>query len=369
MSQIAETEIDVDAYRTTGTSPTLPSRHVAPARRGRARGAYERIHLLGPGAVGRELLKLIARDRRRLVAVTDSSGTIAAESGIDPLAVVDWKARGLPLRTHPLALRSDGREAIDLVDADVLVDTTSSDPSRPGWTAVLDAALERDACLISAAKTALCAAGPEWLAGRHRARVGCNAVLGGTGRSFLGELDDLHGRVHSIAIVGNASTTAILEAIERGSSVDEGIAEAGRRGFLEPDPELDLRGADAAVKLAIVAGILTGRRIDPLAIPCDDIRAVDPLTVRARAQHDRTTRLVARWRAGGLSVRYEELGRDSLLAAPCGRVVYEYGLPRGERRLHIGSGLGAAATAAAVWSDLRRIPRLAAGSTSAGGAR
>ncbi|MGH7447245.1 MAG: hypothetical protein ACRELT_06775, partial [Longimicrobiales bacterium] len=166
----------------------------------------------------------------------------------------------------------------------------------------------------------------------------------------------LQQRTRTIAIVGNASTTAILQAVERGRSLAEGIVEAQQLGFLEPDPELDLRGTDAAVKLAIVAGIITGRRFDPRTIACDDIRTIDLLAVRRRVRRGATTRLVGRLdHAGGLRVSYEEVSCDSILAAPCGRVVYEYGLTRDERRLHIGSGLGAEATAAGLWADIRAL--------------
>src|SRR5690606_18397732 len=194
----------------------------------------------------------------------------------------------------------------------------------------------------------------------HGARVGCNAVLGGTGRRFVNELNELADAV-GIVIVGNASTTSVVDVLERGGTLQEGVAEAQRLGYLEPDPEQDLRGTDAAVKLAIVAGAVTGRRIDPRTIACDDLRDVDPFIVRARARRGNTTRLVARFtRDGGLRVGYEEVSRESLLAVPCGQVVYEYRFARGERRFHFGTGLGADATAEAVWTEIRHIAARAA---------
>jgi hypothetical protein len=70
-------------------------------------------------------------------------------------------------------------------------------------------------------------------------------------------------------------------------------------------------------------------------------------------------------------VSYEEVARDSVLAAPCGRVVYEYRLDRDERRIHLGTGLGADATAGALWSDIRALAAEAASRTrqTAGAAR
>jgi homoserine dehydrogenase len=354
----------VDAYLTTGTSPTREHSSVSiaegPAVVTRRRG-YDTVHVIGPGAVGRSLLERLTNDRRRVIAVTDSTATLHDPRGVDIRAVIEWKQAGRALRDDPRAHVIGSAHAVAQVDADVVADASATDLERAEWTGALSAALARGACVASAAKAALSEAGAEWLTGEHRSRVGCNAVLGGTGRSFIAELPELRQRTRGIAIVGNASTTAILEVVERGGTLAEGIAEAQRLGFLEPDPELDLRGEDAAVKLAIVAGVITGRRIDPRSIVCDDIRTVDLLAVRARARRGATTRLIGRLGPRGeLSVAYEEVPRDSLLAVPCGRVVYEYRLTREERRIHIGTGLGAAATAAALSTDIQALAAEAA---------
>ncbi|MGH7505936.1 MAG: hypothetical protein ACRELX_09805, partial [Longimicrobiales bacterium] len=254
---------------------------------------------------------------------------------------------------RPLALE----EAIDWVDADIVVDATATDFGRPSWAETLDrAVLARGRRLAVAAKDAVCTWSAGWLRGAHADRVGCNAALGGTGRFFQRELPALAERCTAVAIAGNASTTTILEAVEGGASLEDGTAEAGRRGFLEADPELDLRGADAAVKLAIVAGALRGRAVDPGSIHCDDIRDLEPALVRERAARGATTRLVARAdEYGALRVAYEEVPRGSPLAAPCARVVYVYQLEDGARRIHVGGGLGAAATARALLDDVERL--------------
>ena len=337
-----------DAYRTSGPSPTQRAR------------TGNTVHVLGPGAVGRHVLTRLAETHRRVVAVSDSTATVFAAHGLDAAAIARWKAAGRPLRDHPAAHPVPAAHSVPLADADILIDTTATDLDRPDWTRALEAALRRGAAVAFAAKAAPCERGSEWLASGHAARVGLNAVLGGTGRTLVTELTELQNRCSAVAIVGNASTTAIIEAVEGGATLAEGIAEARRLELLEPDPEQDLRGDDAAVKLAIVAGVITQRRIDPRTITCEDIRGLDLLTVRARARRGATTRLVARLADGMLRVAYEEVSRESLLAAPCGRVVYEYRLSRNERRFHIGRGLGAAATAAALCEELDSLARAVA---------
>jgi len=329
-----------DAYRTTGTSPTL--------------------HLLGAGAVGHALLQHIAASRLRLIAASDSTATLFRADGLDALDVARWKAVRGTLRDHPAVRFPATSRAIALVNADVVIDATPSSP-RAGWTASLGDALQRGRAVAFAAKHALGEQGAEWL-DVHAERVGCNAVLGGTGRSLATSLPELRARIRGATIAGNASTTAIIAAIERGGTLHDGIAEAQQLGYLEPDPELDLRGADAAVKLAIVAAALTGRRIDVDGIAIEDIRSLDPALLRARARRGCTTRLIARLHDNGaLTVAYEELRRDSMFAVPPGRVVYEYRLDRDERRLYVGTGLGAEATAAALWLDVEALARTVGG--------
>lgn len=345
----------VDAYCTTGSSPgALSGTRVISAGNGVARrGAPLTLHLLGPGAVGSALLRMLPPDCV-LAGVTDSTATVRGRAGIDPYWIAANKERKRALLVQPGARTLEPEDAIAWIDADIVIDATATDFTRTDRAALLDrAVLARGARLALAAKDALCRAVPRWLHTATRARVGCNAVLGGTGRLLLRELDDLRERCVSVAITGNASTTAIIETLERGGTLSQGIAEAQQRRFLEADPELDLRGADAAVKLAIVAGALRGHAIDPVTISCEDIRTLDADIVRERARNGSTTRLVARAdEAGALSVRYEETRRGSPLAAPSGRVVYAYGLVDGTTRVHVGAGVGAVETARALRADI-----------------
>jgi homoserine dehydrogenase len=124
---------------------------------------------------------------------------------------------------------------------------------------------------------------------------------------------------------------------------------------LEPDPELDLRGADAATKLALVAGALVGHAIPVDSIAAPDLRQVDVEAVRERASRGTTTRLVGRaTRDGELRLSFEEVPRLSPLAIPATRVAYTYELA--ERTVvHVGDGIGPVGTARAVLRDLVRL--------------
>jgi homoserine dehydrogenase len=322
-----------DTFCTSGSSPTL--------------------HLLGPGAVGRALLRQLAGGPYRVVAVTDSTATLHDASGLDSLDIVAYKQAGGRLVDRARARVLPLPDALACSGADVIVDATPTTFARPLWTRTLAHNLSRGARIAFAAKDALCEESSTWLAGAHAARVGCNAVLGGTGLRFCRELRELRTGATAVAVTGNASTTAIIQVLERGGTFAEGLADARQRGFLEPDPELDLRGVDAAVKLAIVGGALLGHVVDARRIPCQDLRSLDPAELRARAKQGLTTRLVGRaTRQRELRVTYEAVPAGSPLATACGRVAYCYTLADGGQRVHEGGGLGPDATAAAVLCDL-----------------
>lgn len=335
-----EPDTRLDAYRTTGPSPGRP-----------------RLHLLGVGHVGRALLGLLGPSDATLVAASDSSGTVHDPAGLDPGALARWKASGRPLAGHPLALSGAATaEAVRRVRADVIVDATPTRFDRPRWARMLDdLVLRRGGALALAAKDAAATHAHGWLS-PDGSRVGINAALGGAGAWLVDDIAELRASCTAVALAGNGSTTVILEVIEAGGSFEEGVAEAERRGLLETDPELDFRGSDGAVKLAVVVQALWGLSVHPEDVACEDIRSVDPAAVRARRRAGHTTRLVARARRDGhLSVGYEELPPGSPLAVPPDRAAYVYELERGCVRVHVGAGMGPEETARAVLADVRRV--------------
>jgi homoserine dehydrogenase len=326
-----------ETFCSSGTSPTL--------------------HLLGPGRVGRTFLARCAA-LGRLVAVTDSTATVCDRNGLDPIAVAAWKETGRPLAEHPGGARLPVELALDLVSADVVVDATATGRGPNAFAAARGSAvLRRGQRLVLAAKDGLCAALAEWLAPALRARLGIAAVLGGTGGTLLAELDELRLACRSVALVANATVTTVIEALEAGRDVEAGLAAARARGYVEADAELDLSGADAAQKLAIVVGALRGVPVDPAAIATQDVRTLDPGLVRARAVRGVTTRQVARCDGDSLRVSFEQVAHGAPLAAPRDRVVYSYALGQRRTRVHVGAGLGAAGTAAALAADVRALAR------------
>ncbi|MFK7741234.1 MAG: hypothetical protein AB8H80_13020 [Planctomycetota bacterium] len=363
-----------DGYLSSGQSPGAVS--------GGGSGPHgddtpARLHLFGPGQVGRAFLRQLAqradRDAFRLVAVSDRSGTAYDVDGFDPLVLLAHKEGGGAALELPRAEAIPTELAIQLVAADVVVDATPSDAEQTEAAVRRgQAALQCGAALALCSKNGLSRSACRWLAAGTRARIGCNAVLGGTGAQLVAELDELRRDCRGLAIVGNVTTTAIVTAIEAGATLAEGIAEAERLGFLEPSARLDLDGSDAATKLLCVFGAVFGEswvRTPSLeSVLREHVSELDPATLRERAERCATTRLVARATrpgAGGkLTVRFEELPTGSPLAAPADRVVYGYELASG-LRVHTGLGVGYERTAEALWRDV--AAQIASGASQAAG--
>ena len=329
----------VEAYCTTGSSPGRPT-----------------LHLIGPGAVGRSLLRQLDPSSLRLIAVSDSSGTLHAPAGLAPDRVAELKERTgrVTAGRTPTPLNAT---LLRQIEADIVVDTTATVLDREDWHEALTAGvLQRGAHLVLAAKDGICAQASVWSGADFHDRVRYNAVLGGAGHGLHDEVDEIRSSCRAAAVAGNATTTTIIRVVESGLSLNEGIEVAARAGLLEADPELDFRGVDAAVKLAIVAGILQRKAIDPTTIACEDIRSLDPAVIRGRAARHATTRLVGRLdERGRLGLRYEEVARGAALDVPPDRVAYLYELHSGGSRLHVGDGLGAALTARAALRDVREV--------------
>ena len=292
----------LDAYHTTGPSPT--------------------IHLLGPGRVGCAFLGLLGGTGHRVVGVTDSSGTVSRPDGVDRETVIAAKDTG------------------EILDETVV---------------------RRGKGLILAAKDAAASHVDRWSDPALGGQVGTNAVLGGTGRRLLDSVEALRGDWVAAAFAGSASTTTIIEVLEDGGSFQDGLAVADERGFLEADPELDLKGVDAAVKLSVVEAALTDR---PAAlVAAQDLRELDPGVVRLRTEEGLTTRLVGEvLRDGSSTLTYKAVPKGSILDVCCDEVAYTYRLHSGETCTHRGKVLGAGPTAEAVLVDLEaRFPATSGG--------
>jgi homoserine dehydrogenase len=106
-------------------------------------------------------------------------------------------------------------------------------------------------------------------------------------------LQAAQGRILRIEGVLNGTSNYVLERIMEGTSISEAVTQARRLGLAESDPTDDLEGLDTARKLAIVARLAFGVRLDPDAIPRQGIQALGVLEIRAGLRRGQRLRLLA----------------------------------------------------------------------------
>jgi homoserine dehydrogenase len=109
-------------------------------------------------------------------------------------------------------------------------------------------------------------------------------------------------RVHGIV---NGTTNFILTEMSHGSSYDEALAEAQRRGFAEADPSDDVSGRDAAAKMAIVARLAFGTPVHLDEVQYEGIEHLHLDDLEYARELGLGLKLIgtAERREGGLSVR------------------------------------------------------------------
>ena len=157
-------------------------------------------------------------------------------------------------------------------------------------------------------------------------------------------------------ILNGTSNFIVSRMDERNASYAAAVAEAQRRGFAEADPTLDVDGTDAAQKLAILAHLAFGARVDWRDIPRTGIDQLDPADIRYARELGYRLRLLAVAELGDdlelhVSPTLVRIGRPLAEVREAYNAVRLVGDVVGPVFFH-GLGAGQMPTASAVLADL-----------------
>lgn len=174
-------------------------------------------------------------------------------------------------------------------------------------------------------------------------------------------------RINAVRGIINGTTNYILTKMQtEGSSFDDVLADAQQLGYAEADPTADVDGLDAGDKIAILASLGFGGRINLEQVYCEGIRQVSKTDIAYAqrlgfvikllgiAERDRSSDCLP----PTLSVRVHPtlVPLEHPLASING--VYNAILVEGEplgQVMFFGAGAGAGATASAVASDILNL--------------
>ena len=272
------------------------------------------LALIGYGSVGRAFARLIETQRDhypfRITAIhTARHGTA-------------YNSNGLPLEPPFGPPASSIEEFLDRASAQAVVELTTLNPAT-GEPAIshLRAAFARRLHAVTANKGPIAHA---------YASLAAEAAAAGVQLRFESTVMDgapvfnlVRKTLPAVRVLGftgvlNSTTNVAIDAMHKGLSLEDGIAQARQLGITEADASFDIDGYDSAVKAAALANVLMDARLTPLDVDRRGIGRLTPERVTQLAASGKTVRLVTRGRLSAgrihLRVRAEVIDRTDPLA-------------------------------------------------------
>ena len=228
-----------------------------------------RIALAGLGTVGAGVVRLLetnaallrARAGRDLRIVAVSARDRDRDRGVD-LSPFDWD-------DDMTAMAARG-------DVDVVVELVGG-ADGPALTLARNA-IRSGKALVTANKAMIAHHGPALAEAAEAAGTALKfeaAVAGGIPVVKALREGAAANAIERIYGILNGTSNYILSTMEAtGAGFAETLAEAQRQGFAEADPAFDIEGIDAAHKLAILAAIGFGSRVDFDGVECEGIARI-----------------------------------------------------------------------------------------------
>ena len=316
-----------------------------------------KVGLAGLGTVGSAVVRLLAEGRAKLLARCGRPIEVVALNARSRGKKRDFDTKHFRWVSDPVALARDPG-----IDVFVEVMGGAGDPAK----SAVEAALAAGKPVVTANKALLAAHGPKLAALAERRGVALNfeaSVAGGipvvktlreglNGASFS--------RIYGIL---NGTCNYILSRMEQDRlPFDEILRDAQRLGYAEADPTFDIEGHDTAQKLAILASLSFGTKIDPKAIYVEGISSITLADLDAASELGYRVKLlgVAVKTEAGIEQRVHPtmVPKDSAIAQVMGVTNAVTMDAEGIAPITlIGPGAGGAATASAIVADLADIAR------------
>jgi homoserine dehydrogenase len=316
-----------------------------------------KVGLAGLGTVGSAVVHMLAEGRDKLLARCGRPIEIVALNARSRGKKRDFDLKKFRWVSDPVALARDPG-----IDVFVEVMGGAGDPAK----SAVETALAAGKPVVTANKALLAAQGQKLAALAERKGVALNfeaSVAGGipivktlreglNGASFS--------RIYGIL---NGTCNYILSRMEQDRlPFDEILRDAQRLGYAEADPTFDVEGYDTAQKLAILASLSFGTKIDPKAIYVEGISSITLADLDAAGELGYRVKLlgVAVKTEAGIEQRVHPtmVPKDSAIAQVMGVTNAVTVDAEGLAPITlVGPGAGGMATASAIVSDLADIAR------------
>jgi homoserine dehydrogenase len=316
-----------------------------------------RVGLAGLGTVGSAVVDLIARERAALAARCGRAVEVTAVTARQKARKRPVDVKAYKWVRDPIALAADP-------DIDVFVELIggAGDPAK----SAIETALKAGKSVVTANKALLAKHGLALaaLAEKHRAALNFEAAVGGAIPVVKTLREGLAGNAFArISGILNGTCNYILTRMEREKlSFADCLADAQKLGYAEADPSFDVEGHDTAQKLAILASLAFGIKVDESAVFVEGISSIAPEDIEAADELGYRVKLL------GVAVRTEKgieqrvhptmVPKDSSIAQVMGVTNAVSIDAEGFAPITlVGPGAGGHATASAVVADIGDIAR------------
>jgi homoserine dehydrogenase len=316
-----------------------------------------RVGIAGLGTVGAAVIDLISRER---VALTARCGRAVEVTAVTARSKAKKRAvdvKKLKWARDPIALAGDP-------DIDVFVELIggAGDPAK----SAIEAALKAGKSVVTANKALLAKHGLALaaLAEKHHVALNFEAAVAGAIPVVKTLREGLAGNAFArISGILNGTCNYILTRMEREKlSFADCLADAQKLGYAEADPSFDVEGHDTAQKLAILASLAFGIKVDESAVFVEGISSIAPEDLEAAEELGYRVKLL------GVAVRTEQgieqrvhptmVPKDSAIAQVMGVTNAVSIDAEGFAPITlVGPGAGGHATASAVVADIGDIAR------------
>jgi homoserine dehydrogenase len=316
-----------------------------------------KVGIAGLGTVGAEVVRLVESQGRALSARCGRSIRVVAVSARSKVKKRSLDLRGIEWAKNPLALANDPK-----IDCFVELMGGSGEPAL----SAIEAALRNGKSVVTANKALIAKHGSRLaaLAEKHGGALNYEAAVGAAIPVIKTLREGLAGTgVNRVYGILNGTCNYILTRMEReGLSFAECLKDAQRLGYAEANPSFDVDGHDTAQKLAILASLAFGTRVNQNAVYVEGISSIAPEDLRAADELGYRVKLL------GVAVRTESgieqrvhptmVPKSSSIAQVMdvtnAVTIDGEGIPP---ITLVGPGAGGAATASAVLADIADVAR------------
>jgi len=228
-----------------------------------------RIGLAGLGTVGSGVGKILKQQSDRLAALSGRPIVISAISARDRTKDRGFDRSEAVWFDDPITMAAQA-------DIDVFVELIGG-ADGPAKVAV-ETALAAGRHVVTANKALIAHHGANLAAIAEQSGAALNyeaAVAGGIPIIKAMREGLVANRIHSVAGILNGTCNYILTEMEAtGADFSDVLGDAQKLGYAEADPSFDVGGTDAAHKLAILASIAFGTRVDFGSVYVEGIEAI-----------------------------------------------------------------------------------------------